>query len=137
MTTTICWLSYTEQIDPQPEITYDSESANNAASKQHYSIKFPAVFRNGWGWTNELQRWCETENIPYDSDDGGTLITTQATKAQIEAFIAHIYDKDPEFRDPKKMNLRKERTSELFDLKQIVAQRMDPYATHTLNADEW
>ena len=137
MTTTNCWLSYTEQTDTRPETTSNSESTNNATSRQRFSFKFPAVFRNGWGWTNELQRWCEAGNIPYDYDDGGTLITTKASKSQIEEFIAHIYDEDPEFSEPKKMHIREERAAELIELKLIVEQRIDPYATHTLRADEW
>jgi hypothetical protein len=121
MTDTNCWLSYKRR-------------SKRAAL---CSIKFPSVFRNGWYWTSELRCWCDSLGIRYDSKDGGTLIEVEVTKSQVEAFIAFVYEEDPDYKNPSQMRIRPERASELAELGAAVAQHMDPEAIHGLRADEW
>ena len=139
MTDTNCWLTYKQRPDKSVNTDQgvDEPPSHDPAKTDHNSTQFPSVFRNGWYWTSELRRWCESAGIPYESEDGGTLISVQVTKPQVEAFIAFVYNADSDFMDTAQTPLRPERVQQLNELKKDVAQHVDPDAIHGLRADEW
>jgi len=138
MTYTNCWLTYKKRPDKnmKPATGMSESSSSDRAKTNLISVKLPSVFRNGWYWTSELRSWCNSIGIPYDSKDGGTLISVQVTKLQIEAFIAFVYDADHDFKNIGQAPLRPERVQQLTKLKADVAQDLDPDAIHELQADE-
>ena len=139
MTDTNCWLAYKRRGKPMEAPLNDSnlQTTPDFSRNAYVSIRFPSVFKNGWYWTSALRRWCDSSGIAYLSEDGGTLISADVTKQQIEAFIAYVYEFDPDFCDPSADPLRPERLLELADLKADVGKDLDPNAVHQLRADEW
>jgi hypothetical protein len=139
MTDTNCWLTYKQRPvkSVNTETGVNESPGSDRAKTDLTSVKFPSVFRNGWYWTSELRSWCKSVGISCNSEDGGTLISVQVTKPQVEAFIAFVYDADPDFMDTGQTPLRPERVRQLTELKADVAQDMDPDAIHGLRADEW
>lgn len=139
MTDSTCWIDYSADRRTCRRNTqgwYEITCADN-------TLRFAGPGPKNAYWPVLLRKWAEQNNLAPSIEygaDGSEITRVSVTKAQVQSFIAYLYDDEPAYNDPARMLLWKGHAwavHYLIDLKAFVAQEFSERAQFTLFADVW